>query len=168
MMSMTSLLVLFSYHHHNTEKIAKVFEKVLDAPIKKPHQVSPEELEQYDLVGFGSGIYDEKHHKSVLDLAEKLPRVTDKRAFIFSTCGIPSIGMNEDVVLTNHAHLRAILQSKGYVIVDEFGCVGHNTNAFLKLFGGINRGRPNAEDLERAEVFARNLQQKLENSRTLG
>ena len=161
-MASKSLLVLFSYHHHNTEKIAKVFEKVLDAPIKKPHQVNLEELEQYDLVGFGSGIYDEKHHKSLLDLAEKLPRVTGKRAFIFSTCGIPAIGMNEDVVSTDHARLRAILESRGYVIVDEYGCVGHNTNSFLRLFGGINKGRPNTEDLKRAEEFARNLKQTLE------
>jgi hypothetical protein len=44
---MKSLLVLFSYHHKNTEKIANVFAKVLDAPIKAPRQISPEELQEY-------------------------------------------------------------------------------------------------------------------------
>jgi hypothetical protein len=39
---MRSLLVLVSYHHHNTEKIAQVFAKVLDAPIKTPQQVNPD------------------------------------------------------------------------------------------------------------------------------
>ncbi len=43
---MKSLLVLFSYHHNNTEKIAKVFAKVLNAQIKTPQQVSSEELQQ--------------------------------------------------------------------------------------------------------------------------
>jgi hypothetical protein len=31
------------------------------------------------------------------------------------------------------------------------------TNSFLKLFGGLNKGRPNAEDLKHAEEFAQNL-----------
>jgi len=53
---MKSLLVLFSYHHNNTEKIAKVFAKVLDAQIKTPQQINPEELQEYSLIGFGSGI----------------------------------------------------------------------------------------------------------------
>ena len=61
---MKSLLVLYSYHHHNTEKIAKVFAKVLDAEIKTPQEIKPEELQDYDLIGFGSGIYSAKHHES--------------------------------------------------------------------------------------------------------
>ena len=47
---MKSLLVVFSYHHMNTEKIAKVFAKVLDAQIKNPQLIDPEELEEYDLL----------------------------------------------------------------------------------------------------------------------
>jgi flavodoxin len=38
------LLVLYSYHHKNTEKIANVFAKVLDAQVKTPRQVRPEDL----------------------------------------------------------------------------------------------------------------------------
>jgi flavodoxin len=48
---------VFSYHHKNTEKIAQVMAKVLDAPIKTPQQIHPAELQEYDLIGFGSGIY---------------------------------------------------------------------------------------------------------------
>ena len=40
------------------------------------------------------------------------------------------------------------LESKGYKVVDEFQCKGFNTNSFLKLFGGMNKGRPNASDLK--------------------
>jgi len=154
---MKSLLVLFSYHHNNTEKIANVFAKVLDAKIKTPQQVDPEELQEYGLVGFGSGIYDAKHHESLLDLADKLPKVTNGRAFIFSTGGITG----EAKATEDHSLLREKLQSKGYVIVDEFQCVGFNTNSFLKYFGGMNKGRPNAEDLKHAEEFAQNLKQNL-------
>ena len=154
---MNSLLILFSYHHKNTEKIAKVFSKVLDAQIRTPQQVSPEELQDYGLVGFGSGIYGEKHHELLLDLADTLPRVTNKKAFIFSTSAI----MGEDKVAKDHSLLREKLQSKGYTIVDEFACKGYNTNSFLKYFGGMNKGRPNAEDLKNAEEFAQNLKQSL-------
>jgi len=43
---------------------------------------------------------------------------------------------------------------------DEFGCRGFNTNSFLRFFGGLNKGRPNAEDLRNAEEFARNVKEK--------
>ena len=154
---MKSLLVLFSYHQKNTEKIAKVFAKVLDAQIKTPKQINPDELQDYNLVGFGSGIYSDKHHKSLLDLADKIPQVTNRKAFIFSTSAM----MGEDIVAKDHSMLREKLQFKGYMIVDEFACKGFNTNSFLKYFGGMNKGRPNAEDLKHAEEFAQSLKQDL-------
>ncbi len=154
---MKSLLVLYSYHHKNTEKIAKVFAKVLDAPIKMPQQIHPEELQEYDLIGFGSGIYGEKHHKLLLDLADTLPQDTNRKAFIFSTSAI----QGKAKVTKDHSLLREKLQSKGYMIIDEFSCKGFNTNSFMRYFGGMNKGRPNAEDLKHAEEFAQNLMQYL-------
>ena len=156
---MKSLLVLFSYHHNNTEKIANVFARVLDAQIRTPQQVDPEELQDYSLVGFGSGIYDAKHHKSLLDLADRLPQVTDRKAFIFSTYGAPEKFMSKEYVVKNHSTLREKLQSKGYMIVGEFACHGFNTNSFMRYLGGMNKGRPNAENLRNAEEFVQNLQQ---------
>jgi flavodoxin len=155
---MKSLLVLYSYHHNNTEKIAKVFARILDAQIKTPEQINPEELQEYSLIGFGSGIYGEKHHKLLLDLADKLPQVINKKAFIFSTSALTG----EDKAAKDHSMLREKLQSKGYMIVDEFQCKGFNTNSFMRYFGGMNKGRPNAEDLKHAEEFAMNLKQNLQ------
>ncbi|MFX0023640.1 MAG: flavodoxin family protein [Candidatus Hermodarchaeota archaeon] len=155
---MKSLLVLYSYHHNNTEKIAKVFSKVLDAQIKTPQQVNLEELEHYELVGFGSGIYGAKHHNVLLDLAENLPQVNNKKAFIFSTAALTG----KAKIAKDHSELREKLQSKGYMILDDFQCKGFNTNSFIKYFGGINKGRPNAEDLKHAEQFAQNLKQNLQ------
>jgi flavodoxin len=152
-----SLLVLYSYHHKNTEKIAKVFAKELNAQIKTPQQINPEELQEYNLIGFGSGIYGEKHHKLLLDLADNLPQVTNRKAFIFSTSAM----QGKAKVAKDHLLLREKLQTKGYMIIDEFSCKGFNTNSFMKYFGGMNKGRPNAEDLKHAEEFARNLKQNL-------
>jgi flavodoxin len=166
-MGMITLLILYSYHHMNTEKVAKAMGEVLDAQIKTPSKVDPKELGEYDLVGFGSGIYGSKHHKSLLSLADKLPQITDGKAFIFSTSGAPASALEgghlDDYIVKAHAHLKKKLQSKGYMIVDEFMCAGWNTNSFLKLFGGINKGRPNAQDLENARDFAARLKKNLLN-----
>jgi flavodoxin len=93
----------------------------------------------------------------LLNLADRLPQVTNGKAFIFSTSGV-TIKSQPKI----HLPLMEKLQSKGYTIVDEFNCKGFNTNSFLKLFGGMNKGRPNAEDLERAKEVAQNLKQKLQ------
>ena len=154
-MVMRALLILYSYHHNNTEKVTNVLAKVLDAQIKTPQEIKPEELQEYSLIGFGSGIYGAKHHKSLLDLADRLPQVTDRKAFIFSTSAI----MGKEKVANDHSTLREKLQPKGYTIVDEFACKGFNTNSFMKYLGGMNKGRPNAEDLKNAEKFALNLKQ---------
>jgi len=153
--SIKSILILFSYHHNNTEKIAKTFAKVLDAQIKSPEEVKPEGLQDYDLIGFGSGIYYRKHHKVLLEFVENLPPVKNKKAFIFSTSG------STRKVTKNHLKLREKLESNGYIIVDEFNCAGFDTVGPLRLFGGIKKGRPNEQDLKDAEEFAKNLKQNM-------
>ncbi len=150
---MKCLIVVYSYHHHNTQKIAEVMAKVLDAQIKTPKQTNPEELQGYNLIGFGSGIYGGKAHKDMLELADDLPQVSNKKVFIFSTSG----GGTVQYMAKTHKLLKEKLQSKGYTIVNEFTCKGFNTFAFLKLFGGMNKGRPNEEDLKHAEEFASKL-----------
>ena len=154
---MKSLLIVYSYHHRNTEKVAETISRVLDAPIKAPDTVTPMELSDYDCIGFGSGIYHARHHDSLLNLADQLPRVSLKPAFIFSTAAI----IGEKKTRTDHDSLRKILESKGYVIIDEFSCKGFNTNSFLKFFGGMNKGRPDEEDLKKAEEFAMNLKSRV-------
>ena len=158
------LLIVSSCHHNNTEKVARVLAEFLKAPILTPEQIDPEKLPGYDLIGFGSGIDSAKHYKNLLDLADEMPMADRGKAFIFSTCGIPGAFAHGEqfrkLVETNHRTLRKKLTDKGFTIVDEFSCVGFNTNSFLKLFGGLNKGRPNASDLERAADFAVNLLKK--------
>ena len=154
--SVKSLLILYSYHHHNTEKVAQVFSKVLGAEIKMPQKIKPEEIQDYDLIGFGSGIYSAKHDKSLLDLADSLPHVTNKKVFLFSTAGITG----KSKASNDHKTLQEKLESKGYMIVDEFQCKGFNTNSFLRLFGGMNKGRPNSKDLKHAKDFIIKLNEK--------
>jgi flavodoxin len=169
---MKCLIVVYSYHHNNTQKIAEVFEKVLNAQVKSPKQTNPEELQNYDLVGFGSGIDSGKNYPELLDFADKLPQVINKNAFVFSTSGMP-VGISgqqrvEEYTSKCNMTLKQILKSKGYIIIGEFGCAGFNTNKFLKYFGGINKGRPNSEDFKNAEGFALKLKGQTQKDESTG
>jgi len=165
---MKSILIVYSYHHKNTEKIAKTMAKVLDANIKRPNEISPDILKDYDLVGFGSGIYSSNHHQSILNFLDKIQKVKNKNAFVFSTCGAPGFAVDggalDDYLVKVHKQVKKKLINKGYIVVDEFICPGFNTNKFLKIIGGINKGRPNEKDLQRAELFAQKLIQMISDS----
>ena len=150
---MKCLLIVYSYHHNNTQKVAEVMAKVLDAQIRTPQQTDLKELQEYSIVGFGAGIDSGRHYKPLLDFADKLMQVDNRDAFIFSTAGVTG----EKKLSKDHSTLREKLEAKGYRIVDEFQCKGFNTNVFLKYFGGMNKGRPNEEDLKHAEAFAEKL-----------
>ena len=147
---METIIVLYSYHHNNTRKVAEAISKVIEATIKSPKEIKEKELQEYDLIGFGSGIDSGKHYKELLDFVDELPPVYDRKCFIFSTSAI----QGKEKVAKDHALIKEKLHSKGYEIVGEFSCKGFNTNSFLKYIGGINRNRPNDEDIQNAEKFA--------------
>jgi len=150
---METLIIYISVHHGNTEKIAKVMANTLDATLLEVKQANASMLEQYDLSGFGSGIYFGKHHESLLDFVDKLPVLRNKKAFVFSTSGLRKIWFIHNF----DKPLREKLQRKGFDIIGEFSCRGLDTYRATKLVGGINKGRPNAEDLRQAEDFASGL-----------
>ena len=153
------MIFLYSYHHGNTKQIANVIAYKINAQLMEIDKMKAEKfdfsaLEEYQMIGFGSGIDSGRHYKEILDFSNKLPVFKNKKkTFIFSTSAIYS----EKKMLKDHSALREILQNKGLEVVGEFSCLGHNTNSFLKFFGGMNKGRPNVEDLKKAEVFAGEL-----------
>jgi flavodoxin len=134
-------------------KIAEIFSKKLNAKIVEIKNLNIAEIKNYDLIGFGSGIDSGKHYSQLLETVDKIPNNIGRDAFIFSTSGIYGIKkMHND-----HKTLREKLESRNFNILDEFGCSGFNTNSVLKLFGGMNKGRPNEEDINNAEIFAEKL-----------
>jgi flavodoxin len=148
---MKTLIICSSIHHKNTLKIADAIAEVLNASVIKTEDVKIEELKDYDLIGFGSGIYLWKQHMLLLRLADNLPEM-NKNCFLFSTSGDKGHDMEKW-----HKPLREKLIGKGCKVLDEFNCLGWDTIGPLKLFGGINKGRPNEKDLENAKEFARNI-----------
>ncbi len=145
---MKTLIVYHSFHHGNTAKIAKVFADELNAKMVKTEDKETNNWDEYELIGFGSGIYNGRHHKSILHAVEKLPTVKGKKAFVFSTSG----------VLRNYnKSLKKMLTTKGFQIVGDFVCKALDTYGPLKLIGGLNKGRPNEEDYQKAREFAQGL-----------
>jgi flavodoxin len=152
-----ALLIYVSVHHGNTEKVARNMANVLDAELVQPKQADAAKLEQYDLIGFGSGVYFGRHHASLLDFVDRLPTVRAKKAFIFSTSGLRKIPFLHDF----DRSLKEKLLRKGFDVVGEFSCRGFDTSRAAMILGGINRGRPNARDLQQADDFARRLKDSL-------
>jgi flavodoxin len=153
---MKALIIYISVHHGNTERVAKVMANILDADLLQVEQADASMLEQYDLIGFGSGIYFFRHHGRLLAFVDKLPMLRNKKAFIFSTSGLRKIPFFHDF----DKPLKEKLQRKGFDIISEFSCRGYDTYRATKLVGGINRGRPNAQDLKQAEDFANSLKNR--------
>lgn len=150
---MKALIIYISVHHGNTERVAKIMANTLDAALLEVKQADASMLEQYDLIGFGSGIYFGKHHKSLLDFVDKLPMLRNKKAFIFSTSGLRKIRFIHNF----DKPLKEKLRRKGFDIIGEFSCRGYDTSKAAMIVGGINKGRPNAKDLKQAEDFAKGL-----------
>ena len=150
---MKALIIYTSVHHGNTGRVAEVMANVLNADLLQLKQATTSMFEQYDLIGFGSGIYFGKHHRNLLNFVDMLPKVRNKKAFIFSTSGLRKIRFIHNF----DEALKAELRLKGFGIIGEFSCRGLDTYRATKLVGGVNKGRPNAEDLSQAEDFAKSL-----------
>ena len=59
---MKTIIVCTSVSHGNTKLIADVIGEVLDARVVEPGDIDAAQLADYDLVGFGSGIYLRSYH----------------------------------------------------------------------------------------------------------
>jgi flavodoxin len=156
---MKSLIVCVSTSHGSTRRIADRMAEVLDAEVVEPESVDPEKLREYDLVGFGSGIYYMTMDARLRNLIRRTPHVDGIRAFTFFTSGAREIPL-----LNYHKPVRNQLASKGFEVLDSFSCRGFDTVGPFGFIGGINRGRPNDHDLDRAGAFAARLRKRVEHS----
>jgi len=145
------LIIYHSEHHGNTKKIAKAMAEKINADILKAADVNSNKFEEYDIVGFGSGVYNGKLHKELSEILSKIPQQDDKKAFIFSTTGSKTYSSMA------HERFRPMLEEKSFEIIGEFSCLGFDT-ALTKE--GINKSRPNKQDIKDAEDFIVNIIKK--------
>lgn len=149
---MRALIVCASVANGNTRKVADAMAEVLSADVVTPDTVDVDRLAEYDLVGLGSGIYFMSFHESIRDLVRRLPAGEGRRAFVYCTSG------SADPPLV-HYQRRLVdeIAAKGYDVVGSFSCRGYDNWFPLRLIGGLNRGRPDEDDLTRARSFAAGL-----------
>ena len=142
-----------SIHHQDTTRVANAIAKPLNADIGSPEYISPQKISDYDLIGFGSGIYFGRFHSALRLWIDELPdeSVQHRKAFVFSTSGLPFLSW------LWHRPLKSRLRRKGFEVIGEFHSSGFDTVGPLRLLGGLNRRHPDECDLENAAIFARQL-----------
>ena len=145
---MKVLIIYHSEHHQNTEKIARVIALKVGAEAIKAEDVNPVDINDYDILGFGSGVYHGRLHSELSEIIDKLSFQNDKKSFIFSTTG--SMAYSE----LAHDRFRLSLIKKGFRIIGEFSCLGFDTALTRE---GINKGKPDKQDMENAENFIQSI-----------
>ncbi|ASL15148.1 flavodoxin family protein [Mycobacterium intracellulare] len=156
---MKSLIICTSKSHGNTRLVADRMAAVLESEVVAPEAVDPATLRQYGLIGFGSGIYYMGVDARLQNLIRHIPTVDHTRAFTYVTSGAREVPL-----LSYHKPIRKRLEAKGFEVIGSFSCRGFDTVGPFGLIGGINRGRPDDHDLERAATFAARLRKRVEAS----
>lgn len=145
---MKTAIVFYSKHHGNTKKLIDAIAAKYDVTAIDATEVKNADLSEYDMVGFASGIYYSKFHKSVLEFAEQnLP--DGKPVFFLYTYGAEKKGYTKAIT--------EAVSKRNAKIAGEFGCFGFNTFGPFKLIGGIAKGHPDTTDLTDVVRFYENL-----------
>jgi len=147
---MKTLIIYVSIYQANTQKIAKAMAEVLNATLLEPEYVDVNTLQDYDLIGFGSGIYYNRFYKRLRKFIRELPVYEDKKAFLFATCGHEEMPSKP---------IQKILTKKGLNIIGKYSCFGYNTWFLAKFLGRQYKGKPDSEDFQRAKKFAEDLKE---------
>jgi flavodoxin len=152
-----TVILCKSVHHGSTAKVARVMAVALQAEVASPEEFPDTSLEGVGLVGFGSGVYYGRMHMALFQWLRGLPDTTAVTcpAFVFSTSGLPFL------FKLWHAPLIRALSRKGFEVLGDFHCRGHDSWGPLWLAGGINKHHPDGRDLERASQFAAGISRKV-------
>ena len=145
---MKVIIIYHSEHHQNTEKIAKVMAEKIGAEVKKANDVNLTEIDDYDIIGFGSGVYNGRLHSEISNIIDRLPYQNNRRTFIFSTTGSMTYSK------LAHDKIKPIFEAKGFKIIGEFSCLGFDTALSSE---GINKGKPDNQDVENAKNFIESI-----------
>ena len=147
---MKTAIVYASVHHGNTEKVVKaIAEKHPEVELIDSTKTILKDLASYDLIGFASGIFYGKLHKTLLSfIADNL--LAHKKAFVIYTCGQDSSSYIKTA--------EEMIKSKEASFAGFYSCPGYDTWGPFKLIGGIAKGHPDKEEIDAAVDFYLMLQ----------
>ena len=145
---MKTAVCYYSRHHGNTLKVlqAMAAEGSMDLIDVTTRQAV--RLDDYDCIGFASGIYAFDFQKSVVAFARQYLPQGKPVFFVYTYGGAKGNGAKA---------VKTVAAEKGCRVLGEFSCRGFDTFGPFKLVGGIAKGHPNTRDLEKARLFYRNL-----------
>lgn len=145
---MKTAICYLSYHHGNTRKVVEAMAREGDVDLIDVRARQVVRLEEYDRVGFASGIYGFEMHEAVIAFARQYLPAGKPVFFVCTYGGVKGAGAKK---------LARIAAEKGCPLLGEFGCKGYDTFGPFKLVGGIAKGHPSEEELEQARAFYRGL-----------
>ena len=145
---MKTAICYYSRHHGNTLKILEAMAEEGEVDLIDVTTRQAVGLEKYDCIGFASGVYFGKFHEGVLAFARQYLPQGKPVFFVYTYGGAKGAGTKA---------LAEIAKEKGCPVLGEFSCKGYDTFGPFKLVGGLAKGRPNEEDLEKARAFYRGL-----------
>lgn len=146
---MKTAICYYSRHHGNTRKVLEAMAAEGETDLIDVTARQAVRLEEYDCIGFASGIYGFEFHKAVVQFARQYLPQGKPVFFVYTYSGAKGAGAKA---------LAEIAREKGCPVLGEFSCKGYDTFGPFKLVGGIAKGRPNGRDLEKARGFFRGLQ----------
>lgn len=148
---MKTLIVYCSDYKKNTEKIAKVFSEKIGSVLININDIKDEiNINNYDLIGFGSGVYKESMSPKMYRLVENL-NLKGKNVFVFSTNGVGLKYYNNSLI--------RLLNAKGAINKGSFACKGSfvaqdfSDNKIFDFIGKLSKGHPNEKDYKMAKKF---------------
>jgi len=144
---MSNVCIIYSSTHHgNTEKVLhKIKEKFPEIELIKATDFNPGDFGRYEAIGFASGIFYFKFAKPVDKLFDQALASSVQKFFFIYTAGAVNAGFEKS--------LRKKTEQNGKTCMGIFGCKGFDTFGPLKLIGGLNKDRPNEDDLKNAIGF---------------
>lgn len=145
---MKTLILYESYHHGNTRKLVNAIAEKYQVDAVEVSDAESVSMEKYERIGLASGIAFGKLYEKVEDFAERcLPQ--GKEVFVLYTCGKKSEKYT--------ARIENTIKEKGSKMLGAYGCLGFDTYGPFKLIGGISKGHPTAEEIQKAVEFYENL-----------
>lgn len=147
-MNQEVVIICESLYRGNTMRLARAMSVALNCRVVTAQEALRMDLQTYQVVGLGSGIYFTAHHPRLLEVAQRLNPT--QQAFIFSTHGAPTKGRY-------HAALNEALRRNGVPLLGEFSSKGYDCTGPFILIGGGNPGRPNERDEKKSERFVEHI-----------
>ena len=132
------VIIYNSYHHCNTKKLLISIQEECKIDLFVVSEAKDINFSNYDIVGFASGIYMGKFHRSIITFIENH---TDelKDIFLIYTSGRGKKDYDKN--------LKENFKNKNLNFIGTYSCKGYDTYGPLKIIGGISKKHPNELDL---------------------